>query len=124
MKQIRLATALAETAMVKDEGEHPRLGEPSCKRSQPVPTGSREPMGHDHDRECVGALLRRPIEPSGAICRAGRKAKVFAVHASENEPPHRNVRSDRRSRGPGRFFRAMADPVIFAIDEDERLFRL
>ena len=40
MEEVELALALAEAAMIEDEGEHPSRGKPLRKGSEPVPARS------------------------------------------------------------------------------------
>lgn len=79
-KEVDLAAAVAEAAVVEDERGDAGGSEALRERSQRVAAGPGEAVGHDDDR-CRRRAARGRIEPGGAAVATRLKDEVLTIHA-------------------------------------------
>jgi hypothetical protein len=106
LKQIGLAVAVAEAAMVERERRDTLRGKALGESSEAIASRTRHAMRHhDQGSRCVGRIARGGlsacvrkrggrIQPRGALLGAYGEAEVFACgrHALHNATRRRNVR--------------------------------
>ena len=80
-EEVALAAAVAETAVVEDQGGEARCGKALGERAKQVAPRAPAAVGHRDDRDARGRRAGRPVQPSRVGVAADVELEVLPCHA-------------------------------------------